>query len=153
METMKYGIWQLVPHRKKIKKLSIPYLHYSPKYWFFYSYSVTTWSWLIPTILTHCCLVMPYVMNGFRQWLFACLAQSHYLNQCWLVNWTNRNKLQWNFYQNTAFFWQNTFEIIVCHWSFFLGFNELMSAVICEWWNMETMVSPTGYQAISSISP
>ena len=33
----------------------------------------------------------------FRLWLVACEATSHYLKQCWLiVNWTLRNKLQWN---------------------------------------------------------
>ena len=38
--------------------------------------------------------------------IMACrlLAPSHYLNQCWvIVNWTIRNKLQWNFNQNTKF--------------------------------------------------
>ena len=30
------------------------------------------------------------------------MAPSHYLNQCWdIVNWTIRNKLQWNFYWNS----------------------------------------------------
>ena len=33
--------------------------------------------------------------HWFRQWLVACSAPSHYLNQCWLnVKWTLRNKLQ-----------------------------------------------------------
>ena len=41
-----------------------------------------------------------------------CLMPSHYLNQCWLiVNWTARNKFQWNFNQNTTvFIWENRFE-------------------------------------------
>ena len=39
-----------------------------------------------------------------RQWLVACSAPSHELNQCWLiVNWTLRNKLQWDLNQNTSF--------------------------------------------------
>ena len=30
---------------------------------------------------------------------------SHYLNQCWfIVNWTHRNELQWNFNRNTNIF-------------------------------------------------
>ena len=41
---------------------------------------------------------------------------SHYLNQCWVnVNWSLRNKLQWNLNQNKKLFIQeNAFEIIVC---------------------------------------
>ena len=32
-------------------------------------------------------------------------APSHYLNQCWvIVNWTLKNKLPWNFNQNTKLF-------------------------------------------------
>ena len=41
---------------------------------------------------------------------------NHYLNQCWvIVNWTQRNKLQWNCNQNTKFFiHENASENIVC---------------------------------------
>ena len=40
----------------------------------------------------------------FRLWFVAYSVPSHYLNQCWvIVNWTFRNKLHWNFYQNTIF--------------------------------------------------
>ena len=43
--------------------------------------------------------------HWFRLWLVAWLASSHYLNHCWnIVNWTLRNKLQWNFYQNSYIF-------------------------------------------------
>ena len=54
--------------------------------------------------------------HWFRQWLVAWSAPNHYLNQCWdIVNWTLRNKLQWNFNQNTNIFIQkNAFENIVC---------------------------------------
>ena len=39
--------------------------------------------------------------HWFRQWLVAYSAPNHYLNQCWVfVNWSLRNKLQWNFNQN-----------------------------------------------------
>ena len=41
---------------------------------------------------------------GHRWWLVVCLAPSHYLNQYWfIVNWTLRNKLHWNFNQNSIF--------------------------------------------------
>ena len=41
---------------------------------------------------------------------------SHYPNKCWvIVKWTLRNKLQWNFNQNTKLFIHtNTSEYIVC---------------------------------------
>ena len=43
------------------------------------------------------------------------LSPSHYLNQCWnIVNWTPRNKLQWNVNRNSYIFIQeNPFENIV----------------------------------------
>ena len=43
-------------------------------------------------------------------------APSHYLNQCWIiVNWTLRNKLQWNLNRNSHIFIQeNAFESVVC---------------------------------------
>ena len=52
----------------------------------------------------------------FRYWLVAYLAPSHYLNQCWvIVNWTLRNKHQWNLNQNTnIFIHKNASEKIVC---------------------------------------
>ena len=60
-----------------------------------------------------------------RQWIGWALAQimtcrifgsKHYLNQCWIiVNWTLRNKLHWNFDQNTKqFIHENVSENIVC---------------------------------------
>ena len=55
--------------------------------------------------------------HRFRWWLVTYLAPSHYLNQCWVIaNWTLRNKLQWNFDQNTKLFiHKNAFENIVCN--------------------------------------
>ena len=58
-----------------------------------------------------------------RQWAGSALVQimachssapSHYLKQCWfIVNWTLRNKIQWNSNQNTKIFiHENTFENI-----------------------------------------
>ena len=40
-----------------------------------------------------------------RYWLVAYSAPSHYLNQYWvIVNWTLKNKLQWNFSNKSNFF-------------------------------------------------
>ena len=54
--------------------------------------------------------------HWFRQWLVACSAPSHYLNQCcYIVNWTFRNKLQWNLNRNTKLSIQeNAYDNIVC---------------------------------------
>ena len=54
--------------------------------------------------------------HWFRYWVVVRMAPSHYLNQCCLiVNWTLRNKIQWNFNGNTKLFIdENTFENIVC---------------------------------------
>ena len=43
------------------------------------------------------------------------LSPSHYLNQCWnIVNWTLRNKLQWNINRNSYIFIQeNAFKNII----------------------------------------
>ena len=79
---------------------------------------------------------LDFVLNGpvnsstcsaayVRQWTGSLLLQimachlfgaSHYLNQCWvIVNWTLKNKRQWNFNQNRKLFIQeNTYENIVC---------------------------------------
>ena len=48
--------------------------------------------------------------------LVACSAPSHYQNQCWdFIKWTFRNKIQWNFNQNTKLFiHENASENIVC---------------------------------------
>ena len=45
--------------------------------------------------------------HWFRYWLVAWSAPSHYLNQCWnIINWTPRNKLQWNLKGNSHIFIQ-----------------------------------------------
>ena len=60
------------------------------------------------------------------------LSPHHYLNICWLfVNWTLRNKLQWNLNQNTKLFIQeNAFVNVVCELavSFFSWGTELINA-------------------------
>ena len=48
-------------------------------------------------LVPHIC-VSESVQHWFRWWLVAYPAPSHYLKQCWfIVNWTLRNKLHWNF--------------------------------------------------------
>ena len=65
--------------------------------------------------VTHICVV-DLGHHWFRQCYVACSAPSHYLNQCWnIVNWTFRNKLQWNFNLNSSIFIQEiAFENVAC---------------------------------------
>ena len=50
--------------------------------------------------------------HWFRQWLVTWTVQTHYLNQWWdIVDWTLRNKLQWNLNWNSyIFIKENAFE-------------------------------------------
>ena len=73
--------------------------------------SISQWFITIQVIskLTHLPLV-PHICDSesghyrFRWWLVAYSAPSHYLNQCcFIINRVFRNKLQWNFNQNTRF--------------------------------------------------
>ena len=52
----------------------------------------------------------------FKQWLVAYSSPSHYLSQClFFVNGTLRNKLKWNYNNNTKLFiHENASENIVC---------------------------------------
>ena len=65
--------------------------------------------------MTHIC-VGNLGRHWFKQWLVAWSAPSHYLNQCWnIVNWTSRNKLQWNSNRNSYIFIQeNALENVIC---------------------------------------
>ena len=56
-----------------------------------------------------------FIHRWFRWWLDTWSAPSHYLNQHWnIVNWTLRNKLQWNFNWNSyTFIKKNAFENVV----------------------------------------
>ena len=51
-----------------------------------------------------------------RQWIGSALVQIMACRQCYvIVNWATRNKLLWNFNQNTKIFIQeNSFENVVC---------------------------------------
>ena len=71
--------------------------------------------------LTHWGRVMHICIDNlshhcFRWWLVAWSAPCHYLNQCWdIINWTLRNKLQWNFNRNSNIFIQEkAFGSVVC---------------------------------------
>ena len=64
--------------------------------------------------VTHVC-VSKQGHHRSRKWLVAWSAPSHYLNRWWnIVNWTLRNKVQWNRKQNSCIFIQeNAFENVV----------------------------------------
>ena len=71
-------------------------------------------------VLIHLTLV-PHInvgelgQHGFKQWLVASSASSHYMIQCWLiVDWTLRNQLRWNIYHNSNIsIEENAFENVV----------------------------------------
>ena len=56
---------------------------------------------------------------------------NHYLNQCWvIVNWILRNKLQWNFNQNTKFsFTKMHLKLSSAKWSPFCPSRDELSDV------------------------
>ena len=61
---------------------------------------------------------------------------SHYLNQCWvIVNWTLKNKLQWNFNQNTKLLiHENASKNFVCEMAPFLfRVNEIKMCLLPDW--------------------
>ena len=67
--------------------------------------------------VTHICVgdKTIIIMDYYWLWLVAWLMPSHHLNQWWdIVNWTLRNKLQWNFNRNSYIFIKNAFESVVC---------------------------------------
>ena len=57
--------------------------------------------------------------------------QRQCLNQCWnIVNWTLRNKLQWNFNRNSYIFIQeNAFEKVVCKIAAILCRSQCVNAM------------------------
>ena len=83
-------------------------------------------------------------------------APSHYLNQCWLiVNWTLRNKLQWNFNWNSkVFIDENKFENAICNFpakSFQGEMSETMMRRPETWmhlWGMMNQLLYTGQQIV-----
>ena len=87
------------------------------------------------SFLTHWCRVAHICFSRldhrwFRLWLVAWSAPSHYLNQSLnIVNWTLRNKRQWNFNRNSYIFIHgNAFKISTAKWQpFCLDLNVLTS--------------------------
>ena len=67
--------------------------------------------------------------HWFREWLVAWTALSHSLNQCWnIVNWTHRNKLQWNFNRNkNNFIEENSLENVICEMASILSRPECVN--------------------------
>ena len=67
-----------------------------------------------PPLVPHICISESD--QHWCRWLVAYSPPSHHLNQCWvIVNWTLKNKLQWNFNQNSKrFTHENRYKIIVC---------------------------------------
>ena len=63
---------------------------------------------------------------------------SHSLNQCWvIVNWTPRNKLQWNFNQNTKIFIHKIISEIVI-WGMMVILSQAWTQwSACCWWHAQ----------------
>ena len=94
------------------------------------------WHWIFPALtfyFTHLPLVLHICVSDsgqhcFRQWLVVYSMSSYYLNQYWVfVNWTLRNKLQWNLNRNTKIFiHENALKISSAKWRPFCpGGDEL----------------------------
>ena len=63
------------------------------------------------------------------------MAPSHYLNQCWnIVNFSLRNKFQWNFNRNSSIFIQeNAFENVVCQMASILSRPQWVKHWFRKW--------------------
>ena len=71
--------------------------------------------------------------HWFRWWLVAYWSPSHHLNQCCvIINWTLRDKLQWNFSQNTknAKYTKLHLKISSVKWWPFCSGGEELSPVV-----------------------
>ena len=90
------------------------------------------------TLIVSCINSSPPSVTYMRQWIGSELVQiwlvdysapSHHLKQYWLiVNWTLRNKLQWNFNQNIKLFvHENASENIVCEMAAILSRGHFKS--------------------------
>ena len=114
--------------------------------------------------MTHICQLTDH--HWFRWWLVAWLAPSHYLNQCWnIVNWTFRNKLQWNLNWNLCIFIQeNPFENVVWKMAAILSWPQCVNEVVCilglktsPWLSMSGLVLDVAHQQpidwASNLSP
>ena len=94
--------------------------------------------------------------HWFRKWLGASSAPSHYLNQCWvIVNLTIRNKLKWNFNQNTKLFIsKNASENIVCKMAAILPkgkwVNHVVTRLHCILLKMSYATVPEGNNILNT---
>ena len=90
--------------------------------------------------VTHICVSNLTIIVSDKR-LSAWSAPSHYLNQCWnIVNWTLRNKLQWNFNWNSNIFIQeNALENVVCEMASILSRPQCVNSsppvatYMCQW--------------------
>ena len=69
-------------------------------------------------------------------------APSHYPNQCgYIVNWTNGNKLQWNFNGNLYIFIQeNAFETVVCEEAAILSRGRWVNYITWNYHDVEQIL-------------
>ena len=98
--------------------------------------------------MTHIC-ASKLTIIGFRQWLVARTAPSHYLNQWWnIINRTLRNKLQWNFERNSnIFIKKNALENGVCEMASILSRPQCVNSPVAEWFSWNIIM----YQHFTSI--
>ena len=95
--------------------------------------------------LTHwgqvtCICVSNLGHHWFILWLVTWLVPIHYLNRCWgVVNWTLKNKLQWNFNQSPYIFIQeNAFENVVWKMAAILSLPQCVKEFLKNCYNIET---------------
>ena len=95
---------------------------------FIIAYICTRSEW-VNSLRRHICITN-LVYHWFREWLGACSAPNHYLNQCCIiVNWTLGNKLQSNCNRNYNIFIQgNAFD--KCH----LWNGSHFASASMSWW-------------------
>ena len=87
-------------------------------------------------VVTHIC-ISESGQHWLREWLVAYSAPSHCLNQCWIiVNWTLRNKRQWNLNLNKQIsIHENVPEISSAKWGpFCLGRDALINIHSAQNW-------------------
>ena len=88
--------------------------------------------------------------------IMAYSALSHYCNQCWvIVNYTSRNKLQWNFNQNTKLLiHENASESTVCEMAAILSrgrwVNTLRPGQI-SWLFVDNILTHWGWDKMAAI--
>ena len=81
--------------------------------------------------------IYQWIGQPLVQIMASCLfGASHYLNQCWfIVKWTLRNKLQWNYNQNTKLFInKSASEDFVCEMAAILSRGRWVKNKSIIWW-------------------